>query len=195
MSFLQWGAQNWTQYLRCGLTSAQYKGTITSLILLATLFLIQTRMNWPSWPSGHTTGTCLAEHQPIPQCPFPLHSLPSTLPQVYSIAQGCGQSTGPSSWSFWSSSHWLQPINSACPDSSVGPHYTQADDTSSQLGVICKLTENALNVLIQVINKNIEGGRQDIEEDRHTYISCIDKPEKLGKMWELKNYPENLAFH
>jgi len=31
MSFLQWGAQNWTQYLRCGLTSAEYRGTITSL--------------------------------------------------------------------------------------------------------------------------------------------------------------------
>ncbi|KAK4824310.1 hypothetical protein QYF61_013055 [Mycteria americana] len=31
-------------YSRCGLTSAEYKGTITSLLLLATLFLIQARM-------------------------------------------------------------------------------------------------------------------------------------------------------
>ncbi|KAK4828387.1 hypothetical protein QYF61_026125 [Mycteria americana] len=38
------GAQNRTQYSRCGLTSAEYKGTITSLVLLATLFLIQARM-------------------------------------------------------------------------------------------------------------------------------------------------------
>jgi len=36
--------QEGTQYLRCGLTSAEYRGTITSLLLLATLFLIQARM-------------------------------------------------------------------------------------------------------------------------------------------------------
>jgi len=41
MSFLQRGAQNWTQYLRCSLTSTEYRGTITSLFLLVTLFLIQ----------------------------------------------------------------------------------------------------------------------------------------------------------
>ena len=40
MSFLSWGAQKRTQYLRCGLTRAEY----TSLVLLATLFLIQARM-------------------------------------------------------------------------------------------------------------------------------------------------------
>jgi len=32
-------------------------------------------------------------------------------------------------------------------------------NTSSQLGVICKLGEGALNALIQVINKDIEEGR------------------------------------
>ena len=37
--FLAVRAQNWTQYSRCGLTSAEYRGTITSLLLLATLFL------------------------------------------------------------------------------------------------------------------------------------------------------------
>jgi len=40
VSFLQWGAHNWTQYLRCRLTSAEHRGTITSLLLLAILFLL-----------------------------------------------------------------------------------------------------------------------------------------------------------
>ncbi|KAJ7408012.1 hypothetical protein BTVI_60920 [Pitangus sulphuratus] len=35
------GAQNWTPDLRRGLTSAQYNGTTTFLVLLATLLLIQ----------------------------------------------------------------------------------------------------------------------------------------------------------
>lgn len=37
MSPLRWRAQNWTQYSRCGLTSAEERGRITSLSLLITL--------------------------------------------------------------------------------------------------------------------------------------------------------------
>ena len=37
--------RGWTQYSRCGLTSAEYRGTITSLLLPATLFLIQARIS------------------------------------------------------------------------------------------------------------------------------------------------------
>ncbi|KAJ7421338.1 hypothetical protein WISP_43275 [Willisornis vidua] len=37
MSFLNRGAQTWTQHSRCGLTSAEYRGKITSLVLVATL--------------------------------------------------------------------------------------------------------------------------------------------------------------
>ncbi|PKU38778.1 rna-directed dna polymerase from mobile element jockey-like [Limosa lapponica baueri] len=35
LSFLNWGAQNWTHYSRCGLTRAEWRGRITSLDLLA----------------------------------------------------------------------------------------------------------------------------------------------------------------
>ncbi|XP_066851872.1 lethal(3)malignant brain tumor-like protein 2 isoform X4 [Anser cygnoides] len=41
MSFLSWGAQKWTQRSRCSLTSAEWRGRITSLYLLATCFLMQ----------------------------------------------------------------------------------------------------------------------------------------------------------
>jgi len=41
MAFFYWGALNWTQYSKCGLNSAEQKGNITSLNLLATLFLTQ----------------------------------------------------------------------------------------------------------------------------------------------------------
>jgi len=43
MSLLYWGAQSWTQYSRC-LTSAEWRGRITSLDLLAALLLMQPRM-------------------------------------------------------------------------------------------------------------------------------------------------------
>jgi len=41
---LWWGAHNCTQRSRYSLTSTDYRGTITSLLLLAALFLIQARM-------------------------------------------------------------------------------------------------------------------------------------------------------
>jgi len=40
MSHLHWGAQNWTQHSRCGLTSAEQQGRITSLDLLAVFSLM-----------------------------------------------------------------------------------------------------------------------------------------------------------
>ena len=66
---------------RHGLTSAEYRGMITSLLLLVTLFLIQARM--PFGLLGHL-GTLLARVQlsinQHPQVCF-FHSLPVTLPQ------------------------------------------------------------------------------------------------------------------
>jgi len=69
---------------------------ITSQLLLATLFLMQA---WPSWPPGHSVGSCSAKHQPLPPGPFPLQSHPATQPQACSAAWGyCGESAGPSTW-------------------------------------------------------------------------------------------------
>jgi len=44
MSLLYWGAQNWTQCSRSGLTSAEQRGRIPCLALLAALLLVQPRM-------------------------------------------------------------------------------------------------------------------------------------------------------
>ncbi|KAK4809169.1 hypothetical protein QYF61_006427 [Mycteria americana] len=44
VSLLYWGAQNWTQHPRCGLTSAELRGRITFLELLAVLYLMQPRI-------------------------------------------------------------------------------------------------------------------------------------------------------
>jgi len=41
---LNWGAQNWMQYSRWGLTSAEWRGRRTSLTLLALLFLMHPRI-------------------------------------------------------------------------------------------------------------------------------------------------------
>jgi len=66
LSPLNCGAQNWTQCSRCGLKGAQQRGRITSLALLATLFLMHSGIplpflaskahccSWPTcWPVGH----------------------------------------------------------------------------------------------------------------------------------------------
>ena len=57
--FLNWGAQNWTQYSKCGLTRAGERGRITFLDLLAMLF------NAPQDTTGLLgyLGTLLADSQ------------------------------------------------------------------------------------------------------------------------------------
>jgi len=41
---LKWGAQNWTQHCRWGLTRAEQRGRRTSLALLPTLLLMHPRI-------------------------------------------------------------------------------------------------------------------------------------------------------
>lgn len=54
ISPLCWRAQNWTQYSRCGLTSAEERGRITSLSLLITLWMQPGRLLAPQlWPVKH----------------------------------------------------------------------------------------------------------------------------------------------
>jgi len=84
--------------------------------------------HWPSWLPGHTACSYSAQCRPTPPDPFPLHNLPATLPQACSVSWGsCDQSAGPGTWSNWTSTHWPQSSDPACPDPSVGPSYSQAD--------------------------------------------------------------------
>ncbi|NWI61459.1 MTUS1 protein, partial [Calyptomena viridis] len=45
--------------------------------------------HWPSWPPGHTAGSCSAGCQPAPSGCFPLGSFPATLYPLCSTAWGC----------------------------------------------------------------------------------------------------------
>lgn len=64
--FWYWRAQSWTQVLRCNLTSAKCRGTVTVLFLMATLILIQTRMSFSflaAWAnSGSRSTSCHQYH-------------------------------------------------------------------------------------------------------------------------------------
>jgi len=112
MYFLQWGAQKWTQYRRCSLTRTEYRGMITSLILMAMLFLIKARMplallaTWAHcWFMFSLPSTSKAPD------PFPLHSVPAALIQACSIVWDCcGQSTGSGTCSCWICSCWIYYI-------------------------------------------------------------------------------------
>ncbi|KAK4826411.1 hypothetical protein QYF61_008944 [Mycteria americana] len=154
----QGGAQNRTQYSRCSLTCAKDRGTITSLVLLATLFLIQARMplaflaTWAHcWlifsrlsiniPRSFSTGQFF---QPLFPKPVALHGVVVT--QVQDPALGLveshtiGLSTS------------IQPVQ-ILPQSL--PTLKQIN-TPAQLGVICKLTEGALDPFVQIIDKDIK---------------------------------------
>ena len=103
----------------------------------------------PSWTPG--LGSCSAKHQPIPPGLFPLHSLPATLPQA---CRHCLGSLWPKcrTWHLDLLNPAIQPIQIPAQGLPTPKHI----DTSSQLSVICKLTEGALNTLIQVISKDTE---------------------------------------
>jgi len=76
---------DWTQYSRCGLSSFTCNKTISYLILLASLFLIQARIPLAFLATWHTAGSCSASCWPAPSL-FLLASFPATLPQTYTVA-------------------------------------------------------------------------------------------------------------
>jgi len=113
------------QHSRCGLTSAEYRGMITSSCWLH-YFWYKLECHCPSLIPGYTSlVSCQLTHLDN----FALHSFSATLPQACSTAWGCcEQSAGLSTWSCWSSYNWPQSINPAylyCP---VGPFNPWADE-------------------------------------------------------------------
>ena len=133
MSFLWWGAQNWTQHSRCSLTSTEYRGTITALLLLATPYLIPARMPLAFLATWAHCWLMLAGCQPTPPGPFPPASSPATLPQPCCIARGCcDPRAGPGTWPCcWTSHNSPHPIDRVCPDRSAEPSFLPADRHSN----------------------------------------------------------------
>ncbi|KAK4816500.1 hypothetical protein QYF61_017461 [Mycteria americana] len=159
--------------------SAEYRGTITSLVLLATLFLLQARV--PNQDAigflGHL-GTllahiqlavnqhsqvllCQAAFQPLFPKPVALHGVVVT--QVQDPALGLVE---PHTIGL---SPLIQPVQ--IPLQSL-PTIKQIN-TPAQLGVICKLTEGALNHLSQIIDKDI---KQDWPQHRALGNTTCDQP-------------------
>ncbi|RMC12516.1 hypothetical protein DUI87_10036 [Hirundo rustica rustica] len=130
---------------------------MTSLLLLATPFLIQARMPLAllaTWAHCWLMFSCWHQH---PQVPFllgtvqPHHHQPITLQGVI-VAKVQDSALGLTK---------LQLVR-LCPSIQLfqislqsRPTFQQID-THSQLSVICRFTNERLNTLIHVINKNIE---------------------------------------
>ncbi|KAK4806225.1 LOW QUALITY PROTEIN: hypothetical protein QYF61_013369 [Mycteria americana] len=68
--------------------------------------------------------------------------------------------------------NWPQPINPACPGPSSLPPLKQIN-TPAQLGVVCKLTEGALNPFVQIIDKDI---KQNWPQHRALGNTACDRP-------------------
>ncbi|KAK4811465.1 hypothetical protein QYF61_010344 [Mycteria americana] len=134
--------------LSCGLTSAEYRGTIPALVLLATLFLIQARMPLAflaTWPHCQLMFSHLLTNTP-PLFPKPAALRGIAVAQVQDLALSLvePQTIGPSPS--------IQPVQ--VPLQSLPP--LQQINTPAQLGVICKLTEGALDPFIQIIDKDVK---------------------------------------
>ncbi|RMC19435.1 hypothetical protein DUI87_04046 [Hirundo rustica rustica] len=130
---------------------------MSSLLLLATPFLIQARMPlalWAPWAHCWLMSSCC--HQ-CPQVPFLLGTVQPHLPQPITL-QGIIVAKMQDSAFELIKLHLVR----LCPSiqlfqvSLQSPPTFQQIDTRSQLSVICKFTNERFNTLIHVISKNIE---------------------------------------
>lgn len=112
-----WSEGPRTGYRFWGVSSAKYKGRMRFLVLLATLFLIQTGCHWPSWPPGHTLA-CVQ----LLSVNITMSFSAGTLSNYFSPSLWCCLGLWPHgrTWHFTllNSYHWPWPIDPACPDPS-----------------------------------------------------------------------------
>ena len=145
---------------------------ITTLVLLATLFLLEARMSlaFSATPLTHIQLNIIqflqifslhVSCQPLcPKCVVmdgvvltKVKDLAFCLAEVHTIGL----------------SPAIQPVQIPLQ----GLPTPRQMDTFSQLDVICKLTEGALNALIQIINKDIEQDRPQYQPLRNTTCDCL----------------------
>lgn len=76
-------------------------------------------------------------------------------PLISQPAWGCCDPIGFSTWPCCPSYNWLWPMDPAYPYPSAEHSYPPQINISTQVSAICKLTEDALHPLFQIIDKNI----------------------------------------
>ncbi|KAK4814368.1 LOW QUALITY PROTEIN: hypothetical protein QYF61_017781 [Mycteria americana] len=140
------------------------RGMITSLLLLATLFLIQARMSLAFFATWAHCWLILGSCQPTPPAFQPLFPKPVALHGVavaqvqdpaLSLVEPHTIGLGPS----------IQPVQSLSTFKQI--------NNPTQLGVICKLTEGALDPFIQIIDKDI---KQNWPQHRALGNTTCDRP-------------------
>ncbi|KAK4832076.1 hypothetical protein QYF61_020632 [Mycteria americana] len=148
MSFLCRGLQSWTQYWRWGLTRVGCRDRITSLDLLATLLLMQPRIWLAFWAasthcqlmssfsSTSTPKSSSAGLLSIPSSPSLCRTLHLALLNLMRFTRARFSSL---SRSLWMASHPSRHVN-----------------CTTQLGVICKLAEAALDPTVYVTDEDIK---------------------------------------
>ena len=144
-----------TQCSRCGFTSAEYRGSITALVLLVTLFL-NTRQDDIGLLG--LPGTLTAHAQPSvnlhPQGASPAGSLPATLAQACSVVGGCCDPCAELAL-LLVELHTTGLIQMMQPVQMPPQSFTTLMEinTATPLDVVCKLTESALNPLVWVTDE------------------------------------------
>lgn len=128
---------------------AQYRGTITSLVMEATLLLIQMpKWLWPFLLPGHMDGSYPAGCQSAPTSPFLLRSSQATLPQAFTTAWDCHDLK---TRLYWTSCCYPQLINPVLQDFSTDPSYPSSDQHSHPTWWICELIED-VKYWVQSVN-------------------------------------------
>ncbi|KAF4803090.1 hypothetical protein TURU_020535 [Turdus rufiventris] len=147
--FLALRVQIWTQHLRCGLSSAQDRGTIPALLLLATLLLTQARMPLAFLATWAHPGSCSAAATSSPRS-FPATlSQPVALPGIV-VTQGQDPVLGlvePHTFGLGHDPAW--------PDPSAEPSWPPAEQHSHPIQCHLQI-DRVFYPLIHIINKDIK---------------------------------------
>lgn len=141
------------QHLRHGFTSADYKKTMTSLILMEFPSLDQ-KNHFPSSSPGHAAAVwCSAGYQPASPA---REKFLATIPQAHTAVQGCyDPSAWPSMQLYWLLHVWMWIIEPVYTTPSA-KHTLKQINSLTQIGIICELTECAFDSLLQVTDKNVK---------------------------------------
>ncbi|KAJ7410925.1 integral membrane protein dgcr2 idd [Pitangus sulphuratus] len=130
---------------------------ISSLVLLATLLLIQAQMPWAflaTWAHCWLCSAAVRQHPQILFCQAAFQPLCQNLVTLHGIFVTRGQDLSlcliePHPSGLYP---WIQPVQ--IPLQSLPA--LQQINSPIQLGIICKMTEGALSPLIQIVDEDIK---------------------------------------
>ncbi|RMC07426.1 hypothetical protein DUI87_16894 [Hirundo rustica rustica] len=167
-----------------GFSSAEYRGMVTALALLATPLLIQARIPLAFLVTWANTGSWSATVDKYLQVLF--HWAASQpLPPTSGAAWGCGDPMCKTQHLALLNLMQLASVHQSSMSRSLCRAFLPSSRSTLpiELGVVCKLTEGALNSLVQITDKDIKQGCTEKECWTHAdkNLACKKDLETVAK--------------